>query len=478
MGRLPFELEEKRQRLVRAARRGAFESYVRHGRVPDVYSRIAEATEEAKNLNAGVSLGPAADARPPGGHPTNHYTWRTAGDDRVRGTHAALNGRIFSWANPPEHGHPGSEANCRCWSEPYYGDPAVPDALLQLVPERRVNTDPGVLWASIETLTRPDGSIAASVVRMHDGTNIGSTFVGSIVEHAVTLPSRDKIRLLTDGGVQSVYAGSDVSLFQSRWTAQGPQVVQTRQELAFLLDGPPDPGPVGNTPSAEPGLDPLEPKPLTPFVINGLALTLGLVVTAAIALDEMRRAQPEAMGTGATDVPVIGYRIWTTGQQLDPDGRPVVVPVFADAITAEQAVRACPLLPEVQAWTDMAALNLAATMPNATGKGYGLALHEKVKREVLARKETNPLLYRGVTAEYSMDARGLEVTYRSKGSRRLDVIDRIPPETPRVVCDFEIKTGGAKMEGRQLMDYIARLAVAYPGATIFLFQISPYRPPR
>lgn len=478
MGRLPRDLEEKRLRLLAAARRGAFESYVRHGRVPETYERIASVASEAKNLNAGVSAPPAAVSLLPRGRPTNHYTWRTAGDDRVRGSHAALNGRVFSWANPPEHGHPGHEANCRCWPEPYYGDPAVPDALLKLVPERRVNTDPGVLWASIETLTRPDGSLAASVVRMHDGTNIDSTFVGSIVDHAVTLPSRDKIRLRTDGGVQSVYAGSDVPLFQSKWTASGPQVVRARQELAFLLDGPPDPGPIDDALGAEPGLDPLEPKPLTPFVINGFALTLGLVVAAAIALDEMRRAQPEAMGAGTTDVPVIGYRIWTNGEQPGPDGKPIVVPVLADAITAQQAVQACPLLPEVQAWTDMAAFRLAATMPNATGKGYGLALHEMVKRDVIARKETNPLLYRGVTAEYSMDARGLQVTYGSKGSRRLDVIDRIPPETPRVVCDFEIKTGGAKMEGRQLMDYIARLAVAYPGATIFLFQISPYRPPR
>ncbi|WP_332687552.1 hypothetical protein [Devosia sp.] len=107
MGRLPPDLEEKRQRLLRVARRGAFDSYMRRGCVPEFYLRIATAVSEMKNLNA-VDLPPAGKTRPPNGRPTNHYTWRTAGDDRVRGGHAALNGRVFSWASPPGHGHPGS----------------------------------------------------------------------------------------------------------------------------------------------------------------------------------------------------------------------------------------------------------------------------------------------------------------------------------------------------------------------------------
>lgn len=53
--------------------------------------------------------------------PTTHYIWRTSGDDKVRPSHAINNGRIFSWDNPPETGHPGEDYNCRCWAEPYYG---------------------------------------------------------------------------------------------------------------------------------------------------------------------------------------------------------------------------------------------------------------------------------------------------------------------------------------------------------------------
>jgi len=45
------------------------------------------------------------------------YTWRTVGDDRVRPEHAARDGKIFDWSNPPDGGHPGEAENCRCWAE-------------------------------------------------------------------------------------------------------------------------------------------------------------------------------------------------------------------------------------------------------------------------------------------------------------------------------------------------------------------------
>ena len=47
------------------------------------------------------------------------YEWETAGDDRVRPTHAANNGRRFRWDDAPgATGHPGSEVNCRCAALP------------------------------------------------------------------------------------------------------------------------------------------------------------------------------------------------------------------------------------------------------------------------------------------------------------------------------------------------------------------------
>lgn len=53
----------------------------------------------------------------------NQYVWRTVGDEAVRSAHAALDGKIFSYDDPPEiegegrHG-PGEIWNCRCYAEP------------------------------------------------------------------------------------------------------------------------------------------------------------------------------------------------------------------------------------------------------------------------------------------------------------------------------------------------------------------------
>lgn len=51
------------------------------------------------------------------------YRWRTSNDDRVRPTHAANDGKVFQWNDPPaETGHPGHDVNCRCTAEPVFDD--------------------------------------------------------------------------------------------------------------------------------------------------------------------------------------------------------------------------------------------------------------------------------------------------------------------------------------------------------------------
>lgn len=45
---------------------------------------------------------------------SGQYIWRTKGDDKVRSSHAARDGKVFSWGNPPEGGHPGKDFGCRC----------------------------------------------------------------------------------------------------------------------------------------------------------------------------------------------------------------------------------------------------------------------------------------------------------------------------------------------------------------------------
>jgi SPP1 gp7 family putative phage head morphogenesis protein len=50
---------------------------------------------------------------------TGRYVWRTRHDPKVRPTHRENDGRIFSWDDPPETGHPGADHNCRCEAIPY-----------------------------------------------------------------------------------------------------------------------------------------------------------------------------------------------------------------------------------------------------------------------------------------------------------------------------------------------------------------------
>lgn len=58
--------------------------------------------------------------------PDGEYIWRTVGDDRVRGAHAALNGTKRKWSDDPD---PQQEFGCRCWAGPV-GDA---DGLKQVV---------------------------------------------------------------------------------------------------------------------------------------------------------------------------------------------------------------------------------------------------------------------------------------------------------------------------------------------------------
>lgn len=60
---------------------------------------------------------------------SSQYYWRTAGDSDVRPDHQILNGKVFSWGDPPvadrrsgARAIPGGIYNCRCWA-----DPIVPD---------------------------------------------------------------------------------------------------------------------------------------------------------------------------------------------------------------------------------------------------------------------------------------------------------------------------------------------------------------
>lgn len=72
----------------------------------EIYERLADAEQKRRGETAQ-------------NHSTPQYIWRTAGDGKVRREHAANNGKIFSWDNPPPTGNPGEAFGCRCWAEAY-----------------------------------------------------------------------------------------------------------------------------------------------------------------------------------------------------------------------------------------------------------------------------------------------------------------------------------------------------------------------
>ena len=312
-------LEEKRAQVERLARRRAFELYLRYGRLPDA-----------------TALG---DPRP-----TTHYVWRTARDERVRSAHAANQGRVFAWGDPPETGHPGEAPRCRCWAEPYYGNPTVSDAVLPLQRDRRTDTTGQEPWTSIETLTRPDGTLAETLVMGRDGTRFHSTFAGSRVTHEVTLPDGQKVTVETRDGVQTIYTGeARAPVLQTVWTAKGPQVCLPRTRLA-------DAGVIS--------------VPTTVIFLTAATLA------ALYALYNMQRADPESFGAGAAAVPIMTFEAWDHSRSRD------AAPVMTGTLTQEQVRQFCHRLPEVQAWTDEAARLNEPQRWLLEPQRYGVAVHQ------------------------------------------------------------------------------------------------------
>jgi len=51
------------------------------------------------------------------------YTWIDVGDTRVRHSHEARGGQVYTWKKGSELGtHPGDEIQCRCYAEPIFDD--------------------------------------------------------------------------------------------------------------------------------------------------------------------------------------------------------------------------------------------------------------------------------------------------------------------------------------------------------------------
>lgn len=52
----------------------------------------------------------------------DRFIWRTSNDERVREEHAARNGNVYKYSDPPAGELPGEPINCRCYAEPVLTD--------------------------------------------------------------------------------------------------------------------------------------------------------------------------------------------------------------------------------------------------------------------------------------------------------------------------------------------------------------------
>ncbi len=114
-------LSDQRQSIFAKAHMAGFRHYLRTGVFPQEALNVMEATQSDAAMKAAFNAflaktGPQEDSP---GHITGKYIWRTRGDEKVRPSHAALEGQVFSWDNPPAIGHPGEDHNCRCMAEPH-----------------------------------------------------------------------------------------------------------------------------------------------------------------------------------------------------------------------------------------------------------------------------------------------------------------------------------------------------------------------
>lgn len=77
------------------------------------------ARDQTAKLNGQIQKAQQQDAG------ITEYIWSTTGDERVRRSHQELNGKKFSWNDPPENSdgrkcHPGQDYQCRCIGRPVF----------------------------------------------------------------------------------------------------------------------------------------------------------------------------------------------------------------------------------------------------------------------------------------------------------------------------------------------------------------------
>ena len=180
--------------------------------------------EEARFLHQhtdGGSINPATGLMEfnDGSKKKGTYIWRTAGDDKVRPSHAEREGQVFSWDNPPDGGHPGEAPNCRCTAEDVKDDKC-----------EKILTELKAAWRRHDALHKPildaQRDVAISEKRLADLEEERSEIRFAL--STVPIPGRpSKITRR-----EAAATGTSMALLQQRLEEIGQEIEREEQTLA------------------------------------------------------------------------------------------------------------------------------------------------------------------------------------------------------------------------------------------------------
>ena len=143
-------------------------------------------------------------------NPEDYYIWHTKGDDKVRSSHAARDGKIFNYNVPPEGGNPGEDYNCRCWAEPYH-------------PNKNKQSD--VAKVDLSGLPQYVGNISDEELYQKMWNNIKS------FEGVILYPYIDSKGYITTGGGANINSLND--FMKVNFTVNGYPATDTQKLMGY-----------------------------------------------------------------------------------------------------------------------------------------------------------------------------------------------------------------------------------------------------
>lgn len=250
-------------------------------------------------------------------------------------------------------------------------------------------------WHHVINGFADDGALAMQAVVNRDGSkilsefNTGDSSVAWEDRHTVQTPAGTIVTFENSGDTQSIYTGADRQLLgTTTWTGQGPDAV-VQPALAFA-----------------PAIPPL----VAETIEAGLALYTWMTL-------QDRAGEKTVFAFNA--------------HEYVPDEEELRVKFAVKRLTREETDAACPRHAEVQSRTDAAA-EIVKLEGNYWGAAeYGTKVHKNLKDQIDALDDPN------FKAEVSILKSDEYARYGSKGSVRIDVLEKVSNET---VCVYDIKT--------------------------------------